>query len=278
MMKKSCITKINEILEQKDLTRWFEMEPTEEEIEKENLKRLTSGYMGMTFGQVLLVMGIFSLYELGWKILYGILLASSVWVEIYSVVRRSLKKKPSEKSKTVIKCILTITKYLCFIVVIFLMLVEWVFSRLNLSYTYKYLGHIFMSMLYIFGVMMVWWNLFYVGIAKWYWFSGMSDLSISFWFWLMLLIILLIGMRIFAWRVTKELPEEDQTMVKKELLKELQALANIVIIGSYIYIFGTDSQGILREGYLHAVEVWILMITIGELTIRRDVDKSLITS
>lgn len=72
-----------------------------------------------------------------------------------------------------------------------------------------------------------------------------------------LLIILLIGMRIFAWRATKELPEENQIMAKKELLKELQALANIVIIGSCIYIFGTDSQGILREGYLHAVEVWI---------------------
>ena len=68
-----------------------------------------------------------------------------------------------------------------------------------------------------------------------------------------LLIILLIGMRIFAWRATKELPEENQIMAKKEL----QALANIVIIGSCIYIFGTDSQGILREGYLHAVEVWI---------------------
>jgi len=38
--------------------------------------------------------------------------------------------------------------------------------------------------------------------------------------------------------VTKELPEEDQTMVKKDLIKELQALENIVIIGSYI--FGGD--------------------------------------
>ena len=276
--KKSCITKINEILDQKDLTRWFEMEPTEEEMKGPNRKSIILGYVGMTFVLVILFIYFLTLQELGEKILYGILWASSVWAIIYSVVRSGLKKKPRGKTKTVIKCILIITKYLCFIAVILLMFVEWAFFRLNLTYTYKYLGRIFMSMLYIFDVMIAWWILFCVGTAKWNWFSGMSDLSISFWFWLMLLIILLIGMRIFAWRVTKELPEEDQTMVKKELLKELQALANIVIIGSYIYIFGTDSQGILREGYLHAVEVWILMMTIGELTIRRDVDKSLIIS
>ena len=158
------------------------------------------------------------------------------------------------------------------------MLIEWVFSRLNLTYTYRYLARIFISMLYIFDVMIAWWLLCDVGIVKWNWFSVMSDLSISFWFCLILLSILLIGMRIFAWRVTKELPEEKQFIVKKELIKELQALANIGIIVSYIYIFGTDGQDILREGYLHAVEVWVLVMTIGELTIRRDVDKSLITS
>ena len=133
-------------------------------------------------------------------------------------------------------------------------------------------------MLYIFNVMIVWWILCYVGTAKWKWFSEMSDRSTSFWFCLVLLLILLVGMRIFAWRVTKELPEEKRLIVKKELIKELQALANIGIIVSYIYIFGTDSQGILREGYLHAVEVWILVIAIDDLTIHRDVDKSIITS
>ena len=152
------------------------------------------------------------------------------------------------------------------------MIAEWAFSRLNLTYTYKYLGRIFTSMLYIFNVMIVWWILCYVGTAKWKWFSEMSDRSTSFWFCLVLLLILLVGMRIFAWRVTKELPEEKRLIVKKELIKELQALANIGIIVSYIYIFGTDSQGILREGYLHAVEVWIsAVIAIDDLTIHRDV-------
>lgn len=278
MMNKSGKTKINEILDQKDLTRWFEMEPTEEEMKGTNRKRVISGYMWMIFGQVLLIISIFLTQELGWRILYGILLGSSVWAEIFSGVRRCLKKEPEKNSKPVIKCILIITKYLCFIVVVLLMLIEWVFSRLNLTYTYRYLARIFISMLYIFDVMIAWWLLCDVGIVKWNWFSVMSDLSISFWFCLILLSILLIGMRIFAWRVTKELPEEKQFIVKKELIKELQALANIGIIVSYIYIFGTDGQDILREGYLHAVEVWVLVMTIGELTIRRDVDKSLITS
>lgn len=278
MTKESCKTKINEILDHKDLTRWFEMTPTKEEMEKTNGKSAILGYVLVIFGQVIIITGEFSLQELGWKILYGILLGSSVWAVIFLGVRRSLKKELGKKLKPVIKCILTITKYLCLIAVIFLMFAEWVFSRLNLTYTYKYLGRIFTSMLYIFNVMIVWWIFFSVGTAKWNWFSEMSDLSIIFWFWLMLLIILLIGMRIFAWRVTNELPEEKRFIVKKELIKELQALANIGIIVSYIYIFGTDSQGILREGYLHAVEVWILMMTIGEMTIHRDVDTSIITS
>ena len=69
-----------------------------------------------------------------------------------------------------------------------------------------------------------------MGTAKWKWFSEMSDRSTSFWFCLVLLLILLVGMRIFAWRVTKELPEEKRLIVKKELIKELQALANIGIM------------------------------------------------
>lgn len=278
MTKESCKTKTNEILDQKDLTRWFEMTPTKEEMDETNWKSAILGYVLVIFGQVIIITGEFSLQELGWKILYGILLGSSVWAVFFLGARRSLKKEPGKKLKPVIKCILTITKYLCLITVIFLMIAERAFSRLNLTYTYKYLGRIFTSMLYIFNVMIVWWILCYVGTAKWKWFSEMSDRSTSFWFCLVLLLILLVGMRIFAWRVTKELPEEKRLIVKKELIKELQALANIGIIVSYIYIFGTDSQGILREGYLHAVEVWILVIAIDDLTIHRDVDKSIITS
>ena len=102
-MNKSGKTKINEILDQKDLTRWFEMEPTEEEMKGTNRKRVISGYMWMIFGQVFLIISIFLTQELGWRILYGILLGSSVWAEIFSGVRRCLKKEPGKNSKPVIK-------------------------------------------------------------------------------------------------------------------------------------------------------------------------------
>lgn len=83
MTKESCKTKTNEILDQKDLTRWFEMTPTKEEMDETNWKSAILGYVLVIFGQVIIITGEFSLQELGWKILYGILLGSSVWAVFF---------------------------------------------------------------------------------------------------------------------------------------------------------------------------------------------------
>lgn len=83
MTKESCKTKTNEILDQKDLTRWFEMTPTKEEMDETNGKSAILGYVLVIFGQVIIITGEFSLQELGWKILYGILLGSSVWAVFF---------------------------------------------------------------------------------------------------------------------------------------------------------------------------------------------------
>ena len=55
MTKESCKTKTNEILDQKDLTRWFEMTPTKEEMDETNWKSAILGYVLVIFGQVIII-------------------------------------------------------------------------------------------------------------------------------------------------------------------------------------------------------------------------------
>ena len=87
------------------------------------------------------------------------------------------------------KGILITTKYICFIVVGLSMLVEWLFSRLNLTYIYKYMD-VFLHWCYIFLCNDCMVNPFPCGNCQMELVLEMSDFSISFW--LMLLIILMI--------------------------------------------------------------------------------------
>ena len=51
--------KMDEILDQKDLTRWFEMTPTKEEMDETNWKSAILGYALVIFGQVIIITGEF---------------------------------------------------------------------------------------------------------------------------------------------------------------------------------------------------------------------------